>query len=401
MTFLPVWTDSLKGNIMVDFHFRFALCGFLLTAYPGFTQGQEPPAARPEAQSTLSSSKDVTFQAHDGVEMFGRLVLPKDARPRAIVIYVQTAEGATIDQKRALGKDKTFNYFDLYRLELVKRGIGFFSYEGRGIRMGDAPPRYEKVDRAVFNTGTLDNKVKDAMAAVETVRKQLGLRETPVLLMGASEGTLIAAEAASRNPASIQGIVLYGALAWNMKQNFAFILSDGDYLRYRRVDKDNNGAITKEEWESVIKGTDFGKADQNGDGSFTVEDVRIVNKKLLDAVENDDFAALNDWGQAYAGVALPDRWFENHFSHADMWSFLKRLDLPVGVFHGDRDNNTSMAAVKDLERKAKDAGLAKIEFHYFEGLDHTLNISQYFVSGAMPPGHQAIFRYIDRIAPKP
>jgi alpha-beta hydrolase superfamily lysophospholipase len=84
-----------------------------------------------------------------------------------------------------------------------------------------------------------------------------------------------------------------------------------------------------------------------------------------------------------------------------MWSFLKRLDLPVGVFHGDRDNNTSMAAVKDLERKAKDAGLAKIEFHYFEGLDHTLNISQYFVSGAMPPGHQAIFRYIDRIAPKP
>ena len=47
---------------------------------------------------------DVAFKAHDGVEMFGRLVLPKSNAPRAVVIYVQTAEGATIDMKRPLGK---------------------------------------------------------------------------------------------------------------------------------------------------------------------------------------------------------------------------------------------------------------------------------------------------------
>jgi hypothetical protein len=54
--------------------------------------------------------------------MLGRLVLPSAEKSRAIVIYVQTAEGATVDQKRPLGTDKTFSYFDVYRAELPKRG---------------------------------------------------------------------------------------------------------------------------------------------------------------------------------------------------------------------------------------------------------------------------------------
>ncbi len=219
--------------------------------------------------------------------------------------------------------------------------------------------------------------------------------------MGASEGTLIGAEAASRNPAAVQGIILYGTLARNMKHNFAFINSDGAFLVARPLDKDIDGSITKEEWDSVVKNHGIELVDKNGDGSYTVDDVRIINKKMLDAIENDDFTTLNAWGRSgAAAVALPDKWFEDHFAHAEIWNFLKGLHMPVGVFHGDQDRMASMAAVKELERKAKDAGRTNIEFHYFEGLDHSLNIGQYFVSGEMPPGHQAIFRFIERIAPK-
>jgi pimeloyl-ACP methyl ester carboxylesterase len=334
---------------MIDIQLRLAVLGLFFVVYPGFTTGQDTSAAQSEEQATQSTSTDVPFESHDGVVMFGRLVLPTSAKPRAIVVYVQTAEGMTIDVKRPLGDGKTYNYFDLYRVELAKRGIGFFSYEGRGIRMGDTPPRYEKIDRDVFNTGTLDNKVTDVLSAVETIRKQPGLGETPVFLMGASEGTLIAAEAASRNPASVQGLILYGTLASNMKKNFAFICSDGDFMRARPLDRDNNGSVTKEEWESVIKDKNVGidRVDLNGDGSFTVDDVRITNKKLLDAVENNDFATLNAWGKSDApAVTLPDKWFEDHFAHAEIWTFLKGLDVPVGIFHGDRDNMASMPAVK-------------------------------------------------------
>jgi pimeloyl-ACP methyl ester carboxylesterase len=385
---------------MIRLQPRIACLGLVLALYPGLTRGQATSPKQSDAQATQSASTDLSFQAHDGVDMFGRLVLPKTAKPRAIVVYVQTAEGATIDLKRPLGGGRTFNYFDLYRVELIKKGIGFFSYEGRGIRMGDTPPRYEKIDWALFNTGTLENKAKDVASAVEAIRRQPGLRETPVLLMGSSEGTLIAAEAASRNPATIQGLILYGVLASNMKKNFAFICSDGDFIRARPLDKDNNGAVTKEEWDSVVKTAGIDQVDKNGDGSFTVDDIRITNKKLLDATENNDFAVLQAWAKTSAAVAVPENWFEDHFAHPEIASFLKGLKIPVGIFHGDRDNMTSLAAVKELEQTAKDARRTELEFHYFEGLNHSLNISQYFVNGTIPAGHQAIFRFIDRIAPK-
>ena len=35
-----------------------------------------------------------------------------------------------------------------------------------------------------------------------------------------------------------------------------------------------------------------------------------------------------------------------------------------------------------------------MEFHYFKGLDHSLNIGHYFVRGIMPEGHKAIFEFI-------
>lgn len=52
---------------------------------------------------------------------------------------------------------------------------------------------------------------------------------------------------------------------------------------------------------------------------------------------------------------------------------------------------------KNLVRSA----VAALEFHYFEGLDHSLNIVPYFVTGELPKGHQAMFQFIDRIAPPP
>lgn len=384
---------------MNQLHVRALLVILLCALCSSMTRGQQSAAEQVAKQTAEYKSVDIGFKTHDGYEMFGRLVLPETDKPRAIVVYVQTAEGATIDQKRPLGADKTFNYFDLYRTELPKRGIGFFSYEGRGIRMGDDPPRYEKIDREVFNTGTLDNKVADVLSSIAAIQKEPGLAEVPIILMGASEGTLIAVEAASKDT-SVKGLALYGILASNLRENFTYILSDGDFLRYRPVDADNNGTITKEEWDTIVKREGFEQLDKNGDGKFTVDDLHIVNKSLSDAVDNDDFAALQAWARQYAAVVVPDDWFQDHFAHADFWSFLQGLKIPVGLFHGDRDNLASLPALKAMEAKAKEAKLSNVEFCYFEGLDHTLNIGQYFVTGQLPTGHQAIFEYIDRIAPK-
>lgn len=78
-----------------------------------------------------------------------------------------------------------------------------------------------------------------------------------------------------------------------------------------------------------------------------------------------------------------------------MWTFLSRLDMPVGLFHGTKDAWTSVEGVKKLEDQAKKAGKSNLKFHYFEGVGHSLGIEPYFVSGVLPEGHKAIFAYID------
>jgi hypothetical protein len=45
--------------------------------------------------------------------------------------------------------------------------------------------------------------------------------------------------------------------------------------------------------------------------------------------------------------------------------------------------------------KARKADKSNLEFHYFEGLDHSLGLGRYFAGGGeLPEGHKAIFDFI-------
>lgn len=61
------------------------------------------PLHAQEKKESAYQLSDHSFKAHDAVEMFGRLALPSAKKPRAVVIYVQTAEGATVDAEASLG----------------------------------------------------------------------------------------------------------------------------------------------------------------------------------------------------------------------------------------------------------------------------------------------------------
>lgn len=347
---------------------------------------------------------EVPFTSHDGHEMFGKLAIPNSGARHPVVIYVQTAEGMTVDMKRPNGRGGTFNYFDLYCEKLPELNVAFFSYEGRGIRMGDKPPRYEQIDWEVYNTSTLENKVRDIVSAVRVVRKQPGIDASRVFLMGASEGTLLAAEAGARVPKEIKGLILYGAMSGTMRDTFKYIVSDGGFLAYRGFfDTDKDGRISKAEFEAdprkyrerVFRNAGFENFDRNGDGYFAVEEMRMLSKTYLDAVDNDNYEILDRWAKTSAGVTTPKDWFKDHFTHQPIWVFLSRLNMPIGFFHGAADTSASIEGVKKLEDQAKKAGKRKMQFHYFEDLDHTLNIGLYFIRGSLPEGHKAIFEYIN------
>jgi len=362
------------------------------------------------AQSSAPASAKTTelkFTSHDDYPMLGKLTTPDSPGLHAAVIYVQAAEAMTVDMKRPKAGGGTYNYFDLYREKLPPIGVAFFSYEGRGVHMGDKPPRYEATDADAYNTSTLENKVRDVLSAVQLAKKQPGIDGSRIFLMGTSEGTLLAAEAAARAPKDIHGLILYGVLSVNMRESFRYILTEGGLLNYLPYfDTDKDGRISKAEFEAdprkfrqaVWNNAGFENFDVDRDGYFTAADLAVLSKPLLDAIDREDFGPLDQWAKANAGVATPANWFRDHFAQPPMWTFLAKLDMPVGLFQGVADGNVPVAGVRKMEDAAKRAGKTNLEFHYFEGLGHTLGIEAYFTSGRLPAGHKAIFEFIERQA---
>lgn len=363
--------------------------------------------AAASASVAAQTTRDIAFTSHDGHAMRGRLTVPPGPGPHPVVVYAQTAEGMTIEVRRPLSDSTSFSYFDLYADSLPAMGIAFFRYDGRGIGMGDAPPRFETIDSAAFNTGTLDNKVRDLLAAVGLVREQPEIDPRRVFLMGASEGTLLIADAATRAPGRIAGLVMYGVLADNLRSTMRYIFSDGAFLTYRRAfDADGDGVVTPAEYEAdprgfrarAMRNAPFSATDANRDSVFSVDDVKVGTKRFLDAIDNDDYAVLQAWARAAAAVAVPEGWFADHFAYPTMWSFLSRLDIPVGLFQGDMDAMTPIGAVRALEERARAAGRSNLRFHYFPGLDHSLGLGAYFARGTLPAGHAAIFAWLREVA---
>lgn len=362
-----------------------------------------PALSQPPDDPLKSKTVEIPFKSHDGYDMFGKLTTPNSNGRHPVVIYVQTAEGMTVDMKRRGGRSGTFNYFDLYREKLPEMGVAFFSYEGRGITKGDKPPRYEKIDWDIYNTSTLDNKVRDVLSAVQVVRKQAGIDPSQVFLMGASEGTLLASEAASLAPKQIKGLVLYGVMSSTMRDTFLFIVSDGAFLAYRSYfDTDKDGKISKAEFEAdpikyrqvVFKNAGFENFDRNGDGFWTAEETRLLSKTYIDAIDTENYEILDRWAKTSAGVSTPNGWFKDHFAHQPIWTFLSQLNKPIGLFHGNADTSAPADGLRKMEERAKQAGKSKMHFQYFDGLDHSLNIGTYFATGNLPEGHKAIFLYI-------
>jgi hypothetical protein len=346
---------------------------------------------------------EIPFTSHDGYPMFGKLTTPDTNTRHPVVIYVQTAEGATVDMTRPLGGGRTFNYYDLYREKLPAMNVAFFSYEGRGLRMGSAPPRYEQIDADAYNTSTLDNKVRDILSAVRIVQQQPGIDPARVFLMGASEGTLLAAEAASRAPNDVHGLILYGVLSNTLQDALRYMAGEGAFLQMSGLfDTSEDGAISQEELAADprktnaagLGGVTFEQLDADGDGLFTAQDLKRLRKSLLDAIDAKQFETIYGWLKLTSAVSTPANWLEDHFAHPPMWTFLSPLTIPVALFHGSVDGMTPIADVKQLEERAKAAGKSNMEFHFFEGLDHSLGVGRYFAGGPLPEGHQAILEFI-------
>jgi pimeloyl-ACP methyl ester carboxylesterase len=354
----------------------------------------------------LCASEIVKIKLFDDEMLTGKLDLPSDsATIKRLVIYIHgTGPGTYADHRKIRGAE--FNYFDLFADEFTKRGTAFFAYSKRGVDFGDTPPYYDKVDREKYKKCLPSIEARDIDAIIRFLKSDKRLRKAKVILLGWSEGTIVASMVAEKNT-GVDALFLAGYANDNLFDVIKWQNSGESSMRAigKYFDANNDGAISKEEYESsdkipakmrtaLFKDAPFEQLDANKDNRITAEDFGILNRlrynMILTAVEKQD----DDWiWNNYFRITTA--WLKEHFELEPNKTRLLRINIPVFIFHGEEDINVPVEGVYDLRERFARNHKTNLQTFIFKGHDHDLNYLDWPTKKVIPEGIKKIFEVSD------
>lgn len=364
-----------------------------------------PPVtqASPAATGTVEVR---TIPSFDAYPLEGRLYLPSDQSPRALVIYVNGSGPNTNQNTRQLSADATFSYFDLVASGFNEVGAAFLSYSTRGVTASDTPPFYHTVDPQAYQTYLPEHSVQDVAAIVRALRTDSRLHDCPIYLLGWSEGTMIAPKVAQLVP--VDGLLLAGYVNGTMQQVLDWQQTGGSsmvtYCLY--FDADGDGRVSQAEYENDRYGVRpalgldqvvFSELDADGDGQLTASDFAALlapsRQALYDAITHSDDA----WLAKNYPVRLTSAWFHAHSHFTPNRDMLTELDLPIVIFQGQADANVPVQDTLDIQAQFTALGKDNLTVHLYPNVDHDLNFASYLSTGVWPQAWRDLF---SAVAPK-
>ena len=358
------------------------------------------------AASSAFSSEIIKFQLFDGETVEGKLSLPTDtSNIKELVVYIHGTGPGTYDDHRKFGT-LDFNYFDYFANEFTKRGLAFFSYSKRGVTFGDDPPLFDKVDREKFRKVVPSVEIKDIATFISTLRKDTRLKKAKVVLLGWSEGTVLAAMAAEDKRNKVSAIFLCGYVNDNMADVIKWQNVGGSAMVSFRdaFDKNKDGLISKSEYEADdkiaigfrkrLQGVQFEQLDVNKDNSITAADFEVLQKAKYDAILDAYNRGDEDWiWKNYFRISIP--WLKEHFALEANKDRMLRLNMPIYIFHGESDQNCPVEGVYDIKSRFEKAGKTNLHVNVFPGHNHDLNFVDWVTKKEMPYGIAKIFQVAD------
>lgn len=355
--------------------------------------GEDPSSqARSEAQAEI-----ITITAHDGLKFKGKLRLPEGETSDKLVIYINGSGPNTYDNKRQAG-DITFNYHDLFAEQFTQEGIAYFSYNTRGVTVGNEAPYFAEIDEAAYQSYLPLNQVKDVEAIIRDLKTDSRLQNAKVILLGWSEGTMIAPLVALSGEVQVDALFLAGycnetmadILEWQLTGGSSMV-NVGTYL-----DSDGDGTVTKAEYDAdpfqvTAQFGAFEEMDVNSDGEINQKDF----EQMLKDTHDETFRAFDGgddaWLKENYGVRLTSAWFQEHREIPPNRETMPQLTLPIYIFQGTIDANVPVEQSREIAEAFRTAGKTNLHFLEFEMHDHDLNYILYPISGTISEGLQAIF----------
>lgn len=151
----------------------------------------------------------ITVHLNDGECFLGRLSLPAGKKDVPLVVVFIPDAGPNTYLNTGMIGETVYNYFDLFESEFNKRGIGFLSYNRRGVTLNEKPPHFYQVDSAKFARYNPKREVLDVEAMISTLKDRERLQKANIVLMGTGEGAVIAARIVERMVEDVVGLMLF------------------------------------------------------------------------------------------------------------------------------------------------------------------------------------------------
>jgi pimeloyl-ACP methyl ester carboxylesterase len=334
----------------------------------------------------------------------GRLTIPSSGYTDKIVIDVPGTGPNTYDNFRKIGRSITFRYNEYFANEFSRRGIAYFSYSTRYTLPDTTPPYFDKVDKEKFQHYTPSDKVSDLEDIIRYLRTDKRLISAKFILLGWSEGAIIASLVAERKRAAVDALFLAGTPSDDVYSTILWQHSGAaSMINYRKFfDTNNDGIIQRSEYVNAdpraitrMGGRKFEELDMNGDSLLTIEDFRVMLQPrlqaILGAVERRDDEWI--WNSFFR---IGTQWIEEHRALEPNKTRILKLDIPVFLFHGRDDANCPVGGVEAMEQKAKELQKTNVHVFTFPGHDHSLEFISWVVRQSMPDGLKTLFDQVDR-----
>ena len=351
-----------------------------------------------------ASSEIMEVESFDGYMLKGRLSLPGGAKNVSkLVIYVN-GSGANTYLNRRTG----FVYFDTFAGEFSKIGAAFFSYNTRGVDLGENLPMYNEINEEEYKTYLPSTSVEDIYHMICAIKENERMENCEVYLLGWSEGTIIAPLVAKKYPDKVDGLLLAGYANQNMKDILIWQNTGGSSYTWfcGNFEADTLGRISRDTYftdqngviASTLQNAPFEEFDVDGDGYIDENDCKTRVTAILKDYLNEILAAIerrdDEWlKKNYGGgiTLLTSGWFLEHFNLRSNMEVLPELDLPIYIFHGSLDMNIDFREVYKINDKFKEAGKTNLTVNVFEKHNHDLNYIEIIQNKTIPAGIQAIF----------
>jgi pimeloyl-ACP methyl ester carboxylesterase len=261
-----------------------------------------------------------------------------------------------------------------------------------------------RVERAVFSAATPTVLVDDYARGLEALRGRPEIDANRILLYGSSEGTRLAPKLALRSPAGVVGLVLTSYQSDNQHQTLVWQNSVGPWRNIRAmIPAATDSGLGRADYDAAVARIPaigaqlpFAAVDRDSNGVMTPAELATAARPRLDAIlkaveqRNDDLlwqVVLN----LTSGYLL-DGW-DGEPTHA----LLVRLNLPIGIFHGELDGSTRVEGVRETEAAFRAAGKSNLTVRVYPGYNHDLGWTPATAESGGPPPLQESIRFAARL----